>query len=106
MAQRSEDGIGITSVMSKRLKRAKAVWTRSAISIQASSRVIGLRQQAGHTEAPEPERKKSLNTPLNPKGRPHTDILATTQLRSFSANHQLAETSHSANTPTKQILWR
>lgn len=60
--------------MSKRLKRAKAVWTRSAISIQASSRVIGLRQQAGHTEAPEPERKKSLNTPLNPKGRPHTVV--------------------------------
>jgi hypothetical protein len=41
MAQRSEDGIGITSEMSKRLERAKAVWTRSAISIQASSRDDG-----------------------------------------------------------------
>lgn len=85
MAQRSEDGIGITSVMSKRLKRAKAVWTRSAISIQASSRVIGLRQQAGHTEAPEPERKKSLNTPLNPKGRPHTDCQQLAQNLTFQS---------------------
>jgi hypothetical protein len=36
MAQRSEDGVGKTSEMSERLERAKAVWTRSAISIQAS----------------------------------------------------------------------
>ena len=41
MAQRSEDGVGKTSEMSRRLKRAKAVWTRSAISIQASSRDEG-----------------------------------------------------------------
>ena len=67
MAQRSEDGIGITSVWSKRLKRAKAVWTRSAISIQASS-TKRLRQQAGHTEAPEPERKKISQHPLESDG--------------------------------------
>lgn len=86
MAQRSEDGIGITSVWSKRLKRAKAVWTRSAISIQASSPTIRLRQQAGHTEAPEPERKKSLSTPLNPMGRPHTDCPLTAQLTPFAGD--------------------
>ena len=36
MAQRSEDGVGKTSEESERLERALAVWTRSAISIQAS----------------------------------------------------------------------
>jgi hypothetical protein len=41
MAQRSEDGVGKTSEMSRRLERALAVWTRSAISIQASSRDDG-----------------------------------------------------------------
>ena len=41
MAQRSEDGVGKTRETSKRLERAKAVWTRSAISIQASSRDQG-----------------------------------------------------------------
>lgn len=41
MAQRSEDGVGKTSEMSKRFERAIAVWTRSAISIQASSRDDG-----------------------------------------------------------------
>src|SRR5690348_3008864 len=38
--------------MSERLERAKAVWTRPAISIQASGRDEP--HQAGHTEAPEP----------------------------------------------------
>ena len=41
MAQRLEDGVGKTREMSKRLERAKPVWTRSAISIQASSRDDG-----------------------------------------------------------------
>lgn len=41
MAQRSADGVGKTSEMSGRLERAKAIWTRSAISIQASSRDDG-----------------------------------------------------------------
>src|SRR6195952_678751 len=41
MAQRSEDGVGKTSEMSKRLERAKAVWIRPAISIQASGRDDG-----------------------------------------------------------------
>jgi hypothetical protein len=41
MAQRSEDGVGKTSGMSRRLERALAGWTRSAISIQASSRDDG-----------------------------------------------------------------
>jgi len=36
MAQRSEDGVGKTSERSERLERAKPVWTRPAISIQAS----------------------------------------------------------------------
>jgi hypothetical protein len=36
MAQWSEDGVGKTREMSERLERAIAVWTRSAISIQAS----------------------------------------------------------------------
>ena len=40
MAQRSEDGIGKTSEMSERLERATSVWTRSAISIQASSQIF------------------------------------------------------------------
>ena len=74
MAQRSEDGVGKTRETSKRLERAKAVWTRSAISIQASGHVTGRIKQAGHTEAPEPARTNLSNTPLNPKGRPHTDI--------------------------------
>ena len=41
MAQRSEDGVGKTREMTKRLERAIAVWTRSAIPIQASSRDDG-----------------------------------------------------------------
>lgn len=41
MAQRSEDGVGKTSEVSRRLERALAVWTRSAISIQTSSRDDG-----------------------------------------------------------------
>ena len=41
MAQRSEDGVGKTSEMSRRFERAISVWTRSAISIQASSRDHG-----------------------------------------------------------------
>lgn len=41
MAQRSEDGVGKTRETSKRLERAIPVWTRSAISIQASSRDDG-----------------------------------------------------------------
>lgn len=41
MAQRSEDGVGKTREMSRRLERAVAVWTRSAIPIQASSRDDG-----------------------------------------------------------------
>jgi hypothetical protein len=41
MAQRSEDAVGKTSEMSKRLERAIAVWIRPAISIQASSRDDG-----------------------------------------------------------------
>ena len=42
MAQRSEDGVGKTSEnVQAPTERAKAVWTRSAISIQASSRDDG-----------------------------------------------------------------
>lgn len=74
MAQRSEDGVGKTSETSKRLERAKAVWTRSAISIQASSRDDGCINR--------PDTRKHLNLrnqisrtpPLNPEGRPHTDV--------------------------------
>ena len=72
MAQRSEDGVRITSEMSKPLERAKAVWTRSAISIQASSRDDGCISR--------PDTRKHLNLreqisppPLYPTGRPHTD---------------------------------
>ena len=46
MAQRSEDGVGKTREMSKRLERAIAGWTRSAISIQASGHVNGRIKQA------------------------------------------------------------
>ena len=41
MAQRSEDGVENTSEMSWRFERAEPVWTRSVISIQASSRDDG-----------------------------------------------------------------
>src|SRR5665213_4225873 len=61
------DGIGKTREMSKRLERAKAGWTRSAISIQASGLVNGRIKQAGHTEAPEPARP-TLETPLASEG--------------------------------------
>ena len=73
MAQRSEDGVGKTREMSKRLERAKAVWTRSAISIQASGSERP-HQQAGHTEAPEPAHHYVSKNLLHPKGRPHTDV--------------------------------
>jgi hypothetical protein len=53
MAQRSEDGVGKTSEMSRRLERAIAVWTRSAISIQASS------QDGGCIDRP--DTRKHLN---------------------------------------------
>lgn len=59
--------------MSERLERAKAVWTQSAISIQASGRDEP-HQQAGHTEAPEPVALNLSENLLHPKGRPHTDI--------------------------------
>src|SRR5918998_1467756 len=55
---------------SERLERAKSVWTRSAISIQASGSERP-QKQAGHTEAPEPARL-ALRNFLHPKGRPHT----------------------------------
>ena len=74
MAQRSEDGVGKTSEMSERLERALAGWTRSAISIQASGRMKGRIEQAGHTEAPEPALHRHSKNLLHPKGRPHTDI--------------------------------
>jgi hypothetical protein len=74
MAQRSEDGVGKTREMSKRLERAIAVWTRSAISIQASGHVSGRITQAGHTEAPEAAHQRFSKILLHPKGRPHTDI--------------------------------
>ena len=58
--------------MSKRLERAKAKWTRSAISIQASGHVNGRINR--------PDTRKHLNLRaqlsknlLHPKGRPHTD---------------------------------
>jgi hypothetical protein len=41
MAQGSEDGVGKTSKVSKRRERAKAMWTRSAISKQAGGRNHG-----------------------------------------------------------------
>lgn len=74
MAQRSEDGVGKTREMTKRLERATPVWTRSAISIQASSRDDGCINR--------PDTRKHLNlrcqtfriTPLYPAGRPHTVI--------------------------------
>ena len=58
--------------MSKRLERAKAKWTRSAISIQASGHVNGRINR--------PDTRKHLNLRaqlsknlLHPKWRPHTD---------------------------------
>jgi len=67
MAQWSEDGVGKTREMSERLERAIAVWTRSAISIQASGHVTGRIKQAGHTEAPEPAHQRfSKNLLLKP----------------------------------------
>jgi hypothetical protein len=74
MAQRSEDGVGKTREMSKRLERAKAVWARSAISIQASGHV--------NSRIKRPDTRKHLylrtnasrKTLLHPAGRPHTDI--------------------------------
>src|SRR5579864_3764304 len=74
MAQRSEDGVGKTSEMSKRLERAKPVWTRSAISIQASSRDQRCIHQAGHTEAPELAQPIPSKNFLHPAGRPHTPV--------------------------------
>jgi hypothetical protein len=74
MAQRSEDGVGKTREMTRRLERAISGWTRPAISIQASSRDDWLHQQTGHTEAPEPAQPNLSNTPLYPKGRPHTVV--------------------------------
>ena len=68
MAQRSEDGVGKTSETSTRLERAKAGWTRSAISIQASGHVNGRINQAGHTEAPEPARYSSRKTSCIQRG--------------------------------------
>ena len=79
MAQRSEDGVGKTSEMSRRHERAVAVWTRSAISIQASSRDEGCIKQAGHTEAPDPARKNLSNTPLQPKGRSQMGLIASAE---------------------------
>src|ERR1700754_3619079 len=73
MAQRSEDGVGKTRQMSKRLERALAGWTRSAISIQASGSERP-HQQAGHTEAPVPARQRRSKNLLHPPGRPHTDF--------------------------------
>lgn len=55
MAQRSEDGVGKTSQTSRRLERAKPVWTQSAISIQASSRDDGCMNR--------PDTRKHLNLP-------------------------------------------
>jgi len=60
--------------MSQRLERAEAVWTRPAISIQASGPVNG--------RISRPDTRKHLNLSANrldknllhPKGRPHTDI--------------------------------
>lgn len=60
--------------MSKRLERAISVWTRSAISIQASDRDEWSHKQAGHTEAPAPALPNSLKNRLLLEGRPHTDI--------------------------------
>ena len=57
MAQRSEDGVGKTSETSKRLERAKAQWTRSAISIQASGRAKGRINR--------PDTRKHLNLRTN-----------------------------------------
>ena len=72
------DGGGKTSEMSERLERAKAVWTRSAIFIQASGSERP-QKQAGLTKAPEPARL-ALKNFLHPKGRPHTDITADSTL--------------------------
>jgi hypothetical protein len=74
MAQRSEDGVGKTREMTKRLERAISGWIRPAISIQASSRDDGCINR--------PDTRKHLNlrsqifqsAPLNPTGRPHTAI--------------------------------
>jgi transposase len=55
------DGIGKTSECPGASSAQKAVWTRSAISIQASGSERP-HQQAGHTEAPEPARSDLSKT--------------------------------------------
>jgi hypothetical protein len=83
MAQRSEDGVGKTSEMSKRLERAKVVWIRPAISIQASSRNDGCINR--------PDTRKHLNmreqisrTPLVSEGA-STHGRSITKLRCLKA---------------------
>ena len=94
MAQRSEDGVGKTREMSKRLERAKANWTRSAISIQASGHVNGRIKQAGHTEAPEPAHHYASKNLLHPKGRPHTAIRGCAPLPALKQSFPTTEMSH------------
>ena len=75
MAQRSEDGVGKTSEKSKRLERAKAVWTRSAISIQASGHVNGRIRRPGTRKHRNPRTTTSRKTSCIRRGV-HTRTLA------------------------------
>jgi hypothetical protein len=89
MAQRSEDGVGKTSEVSRRLERALAVWTRSAISIQASSRDDGCINRPDTRKHLNPRNHPNQKNLLHPKGRPHTDTADTAAVDSFDAVRDL-----------------
>ena len=82
MAQRSEDGVGKTSGVSRRLERALAVWTRSAISIQASSRDDGCINRPDTRKHLNPRNHATQKNLLHPTGRPHWDTSARTSISS------------------------
>ena len=58
-------------------ERAKAVWTQSAISIQASSRDEGFINRPDTRKHLNPRARNSPTPPLHSKGCPHTDGLTT-----------------------------
>src|SRR5580658_8701542 len=87
MAQRSEDGVGKTREMSKRLERAKAKWTRSAISIQASGQVNGRINR--------PDTRKHLNLRAQSLEKPLASEGASTHGHSFDGAMQCTGLSSS-----------
>ena len=95
MAQRSEDGVGKTSEMSRRLERALAVWTRSAISIQASSRDDGCINR--------PDRRKHLNLRVQISRKPPC-IQRGVHTRSFAASFWLPNFCHPFSIAAEKVL--